>query len=297
MSPVACSNVDVLVRGHNEEKDKNTGFIDVPYSHCDDKFKGKEERTFMIKPFDKNYVDQMTVTLTNVEHSRNPRVLTISKLYLAQKRPAPGTTSRSVPRVCESASVFKPTNTLPGPPHKRGTETVPHRQYIPSNDQTHLPDSELRRAMAASMESYKRESQRKPGHGPSDGKEEVEVEEEKVMIKNEVPPPKKSAPQPLTKVFTNIGEDGWCTPWAEELDLVNIFFIGIREGTRQREAEEYARRLGAGVTENSALATHVLTDPDFEPEILKDSVKDGQRVVNVDWLIQCWKLKKYVPEQ
>jgi len=77
---------------------------------------------------------------------------------------------------------------------------------------------------------------------------------------------------PVKKVYYTIPSDGWSTPWAETLDLVNIFFLGIDDQEKLNKAKEIAKNLGSGITENSKEATHILCEPNFDKEILKEIV-------------------------
>eukprot|EP00826_Nyctotherus_ovalis_P054686 TRINITY_DN7184_c0_g2_i2.p1 TRINITY_DN7184_c0_g2~~TRINITY_DN7184_c0_g2_i2.p1 ORF type:complete len:231 (+),score=45.00 TRINITY_DN7184_c0_g2_i2:439-1131(+) len=66
------------------------------------------------------------------------------------------------------------------------------------------------------------------------------------------------------KSFTDIDEDGWCTPWAEILDTVNIFFFHMEEDEFLEEVRKMAAKLGAGITENIQEATHIVTEYDTD---------------------------------
>jgi hypothetical protein len=66
--------------------------------------------------------------------------------------------------------------------------------------------------------------------------------------------------------------EGWCTPWAETLDSVNIYYFGISDNKLLTDSRKYAKNLGAGETENIEKATHIITEPSIDISIISDSV-------------------------
>lgn len=75
-----------------------------------------------------------------------------------------------------------------------------------------------------------------------------------------------------TKVYTNIPDDGWCTPWAEELDTTNLY-LALLEEEEFKTITKYAANLGAGITERADGATHIiLPKEDMDWDLLQDIV-------------------------
>jgi len=74
------------------------------------------------------------------------------------------------------------------------------------------------------------------------------------------------------KLSGKLGTDGWCTPWAEILDQIDIYYLGIHDTTVLTTARKYAKNLGAKETENINEATHIITEPTIDISIIKSSV-------------------------
>lgn len=82
---------------------------------------------------------------------------------------------------------------------------------------------------------------------------------------------KKTAILPR-KIFFTIPEHGWCTPWAETLDFVNIYFLELNDKPEENLLKDYAKKLGSGITENINDATHIIIEPTISNEIIKEIV-------------------------
>lgn len=74
------------------------------------------------------------------------------------------------------------------------------------------------------------------------------------------------------KSFTDIDEGGWCTPWAEVLDTVNIFFFDMEEDEFLEEVRRMAGKLGAGITDDIRMATHIVTEYSTDVRAIKHMV-------------------------
>ncbi len=74
-------------------------------------------------------------------------------------------------------------------------------------------------------------------------------------------------------MYSSIPEDGWCTPWAETLDLVNVCLLKIADPEDARMLKDYARRLGAGVTEKVEEATHVISEVGVGMDVIRNNVR------------------------
>lgn len=80
-------------------------------------------------------------------------------------------------------------------------------------------------------------------------------------------------------MYSEIQSNGWCTPWAEVLDTVNVFLFQINDKEEHCMLAKYAKELGAGLAESISDATHILANPLLSSTLLKGLVFVGKRSV------------------
>lgn len=192
--------------------------------------------------------------MANPAFETSPEILQIKRIFMKHRKIEASeckSKSHTNPKHKQTKLYFEPINILPNESSKRSYSARKRPPRVVNSNYKQFKDSDDEWVENSNKNNREEKKGGERGKGMLQGR--------------------KQGP----KYFTAIREDGWCTPWAETLDQVNVFFFGGADSALLAEARGRALALGAGETENIEEATHVVVDSSADLDVIESVVRVG----------------------